>query len=46
MGTLDPAAMSEAQASKFAAYQEQQRLIREKQEAVRSKLKGELNKLR
>lgn len=46
MGTVDPEAMTDAQAAKFAAYQEQLRNLREKQEALRAKLQGELKRLR
>lgn len=46
METVAPEAMTDAQATKFAAYQEQLRAIKEKQETVRAKLQGELKKMR
>ncbi|KAL8427318.1 hypothetical protein ACSSS7_007780 [Eimeria intestinalis] len=46
MDTVDPVAMTEAQATRFAAYQEQQRAIKEKEEAVRTKVESELKRLR
>ncbi|CDJ29128.1 uncharacterized protein EMH_0021900 [Eimeria mitis] len=46
METVAPEAMTDAQAAKFAAYQEQLRIIKEKQESMRAKLQGELKKIR
>ena len=46
MGTVAPDAMTDAQSTKFSAYQEQLRVIKEKQEALRAKLQGELKRLR
>ncbi|KAL8445211.1 hypothetical protein Emed_005769 [Eimeria media] len=46
MDTIDPVAMTEAQATRFAAYQEQQRALKEKEEALRTKVQGDLKRLR
>ncbi|CDI86709.1 hypothetical protein, conserved [Eimeria praecox] len=46
MDTVAPEAMTDAQAAKFSAYQEQLRTIKEKQETMRTKLQGELKKMR
>ncbi|KAL8275153.1 hypothetical protein Esti_000903 [Eimeria stiedai] len=46
MDTVDPVAMTETQAMRFAAYKEQQRAIKEKEEALRTKVEGDLKRLR
>ncbi|CDJ49022.1 hypothetical protein, conserved [Eimeria brunetti] len=46
MENIAPEAMTDAQAAKFSAYQEQLRAIKEKQEAMRAKLQEELKKMR
>ncbi|KAL8443999.1 hypothetical protein Emag_005730 [Eimeria magna] len=46
MDTIDPAAMTEAQATRFAAYQEQQKALKEKEEVLRTKVEGDLKRLR
>ncbi|CDJ42173.1 hypothetical protein ETH_00023525 [Eimeria tenella] len=46
MRSVTPGTMTDAQAAKFAAYQEQLTALKEKQGALREKIQGELKKMR
>lgn len=46
MRSVTPGAMTDAQAAKYAAYQEQLTALKEKQGALKEKIQGELKKMR